>query len=50
MNLTIIGSSFSEIAAALKLKAKSHKVFFIGLALLTFTHILLEYLLEKNGK
>ena len=27
-----------------------HKVIFIGLASLTFPHILLEYLLEKNGK
>jgi Brp/Blh family beta-carotene 15,15'-monooxygenase len=26
------------------------KVIFIGLASLTFPHILLEYLLEKNGK
>ncbi len=27
-----------------------HKIIFIGLASLTFPHILLEYLLEKNGK
>ena len=58
MNSVVIGSSFGSIAAALRLKAKNHnelndsiyKIIFIGLASLTFPHILLEYLLEKNAK
>tara|TARA_B100000929_G_scaffold263044_1_gene228709 strand:+ start:378 stop:695 length:318 start_codon:yes stop_codon:yes gene_type:complete len=105
MNSVVIGFGFGGIAAALRLKAKNHKVIliekhkdpggrarvfkkngftfdegpavitifgylfalnflnnyneldqsiykviFIGLASLTFPHILLEYLLEKNGK
>ena len=33
-----------------KLDEAIYKVIFIGLASLTFPHILLEYLLEKNGK
>ena len=33
-----------------KLDAAIYKVIFIGLASLTFPHILLEYLLEKNEK
>ena len=50
MNSVVIGSGFGSIAAALRLKAKKHKIIFIGLASLTFPHILLEYLLEKNAK
>ena len=48
MNSVVIGSGFGGIVAALKLKEKNHKVIFIGLASLTFHHILLEYLIEKN--
>ena len=33
-----------------KLDEAIYKVIFIGLASLTFPHILLEYLLEKNEK
>ena len=33
-----------------ELNESIYKVIFIGLASLTFPHILLEYLLEKNGK
>ena len=58
MNSVVIGSGFGGIAAALRLKAKNnnelndsiYKIIFIGLASLTFPHILLEYLLEKNAK
>ena len=58
MNSVVIGSDFGGIAAALRLKAKNHnklndsiyKITFIGLASLTFSHILLKYLLEKNAK
>ena len=58
MNSVVIGSGFGGIAAALRLKTKNHnelndsiyKIIFIGLASLTFPHILLEYLLEKNAK
>ena len=58
MNSVVIGSGFGGIAATLRLKAKNHnelndyiyKIIFIGLASLTFPHILLEYLLEKNAK
>jgi NADH dehydrogenase FAD-containing subunit len=58
MNSVVIGSGFGGIAAALRLKTKNHnelndsiyKITFIGLASLTFSHILLKYLLEKNAK
>ena len=33
-----------------ELKDSIYKIIFIGLASLTFPHILFEYLLEKNGK
>ena len=48
MNSVVIGSGFGGIVAALKVKEKNHKVIFIRLASLTFPHILLEYLIEKN--
>ena len=48
MNSVVIGSGFGGIVAALKVKEKNHKVIFFGLASLTFPHILLEYLIEKN--
>ena len=33
-----------------ELNESIYKIIFIGLASLTFPHILLEYLIEKNGK
>ena len=56
MNSVVIASGFGGIAAALRLKTKNHnelndsiyKITFIGLASLTFSHILLKYLLEKK--
>ena len=43
-NVVVVGSSFGSLHIAIL------KIIFIGLASLTFPHILLEYLLEKNEK
>ena len=53
--LTILTSVFSFIALYLlsysnNLDSAILKIIFIGLASLTFPHILLEYFLEKNEK
>jgi len=45
MNSVVIGSGFGGIN---ELNDSIYKVIFIGLASLTFPHILLEYLIEKN--
>ena len=43
-NVVVVGSGFDGLDIAIL------KIIFIGLASLTFPHILLEYLLEKNEK
>jgi len=43
-NVVVVGSGFGGLYIAIL------KIIFIGLASLTFPHILLEYLLEKNEK
>ena len=53
--LTIITAIFSTIGLYLlhntyNLESSILKIIFIGLASLTFPHILLEYLIEKNEK
>ncbi|MAP06353.1 MAG: hypothetical protein CML75_00170 [Rhodobiaceae bacterium] len=53
--LTIVTASIFVVAFAFLLSeydinSSINKVIFVGLAALTFPHIILEYLLEKNGK
>jgi len=43
-NVVVVGSGFGGLHIAIL------EIIFIGLASLTFPHILLEYLLEKNEK
>ena len=53
--LTIVTASIFVVAFAFlmseyDINSSINKVIFVGLAALTFPHIILEYLLEKNGK
>ena len=53
--LTIVTASifvvaFTFLMSEYDINSSINKVIFVGLAALTFPHIILEYLLEKNGK
>ena len=53
--MTIVTASIFVVAFAFlmseyDINSSINKVIFVGLAALTFPHIILEYLLEKNGK
>ena len=53
--LTIVTASIFVVAFAFlmseyDINSSINKVIFVGLAALTFPHIILEYILEKNGK